>query len=204
FHEDDVLGREYLATAVNILEHHAECGFVAAELHEFRDEVPRIDRDRINGTAPAFEHLSSGPELLRAIFRGVEPMFGSILYRRTAIAGVTPALDDYATLADRPFLLAILKNWSAAIVREPLAWYRYHQEGDGRHRTMTVDHILRLFRTYRSTLPGTLGAEDRALFFSYSADWLVALYNLVAADRRPSLRSFLFQAWREGLYDPRW
>jgi len=32
---------------------------------------------------------------------------------------------------------------------------------------------------------------------------LVALYNLVPPDARPSLRSFLFQAWREGLYDPR-
>jgi hypothetical protein len=32
----------------------------------------------------------------------------------------------------------------------------------------------------------------------------VALYSLVPAGRRPPLRTFLFRAWREGLYDPRW
>src|SRR5205823_12671958 len=79
----------------------------------------------------------------------------------------------------------------------------YHGDGDGRHSTMRVEHILRLFRTYRSTLPHTLSARDQALFFSYSGHWLVALYHLVPAGARPSLRSFLYHAWREGLYDPR-
>ena len=69
---------------------------------------------------------------------------------------------------------------------------------------MTAEHILRLFRTYRSTLPPALSARDQALFYSYSGYWFTTLYNLVPSDGRPSLRSFLFKAWREGLYDPRW
>jgi glycosyltransferase involved in cell wall biosynthesis len=199
FHEDDLVGRHYLEAAIGILEHQPGCGFVAVELHEFVDE-PSSNMLSRPVCSPMHEHFKSGAEFLGGIFRGVEPMFGSIVYRRTAIEHVTPALDHYGTLADRPFLLAILKNWSAAIIREPLAWYRRHEHGDGRHETMRVEHILRLFRTYRSTLPPAVSARD---FFAYSGDWLVALYHLVPADARPSLRSFLFHAWREGLYDPR-
>jgi glycosyltransferase involved in cell wall biosynthesis len=200
FHEDDLVGRHYLEAAIGILEHQSGCGFVAAELHEFMDEPSSEVLSRPPGSR-AHEQFKSGAEFLGAIFRGVEPMFGSIVYRRAAVEHIVPALDHYGTLADRPFLLAILKNWSAAIIREPLAWYRRHDNGDGRHETMSAEHVLRLFRTYRSTLPPTLIARE---FFSYSSDWLVALYSLVPADRRPPLRTFLFRAWREGLYDPRW
>jgi glycosyltransferase involved in cell wall biosynthesis len=199
FHEDDLLGRHYLEAAVGILEHQSGCGFVAAELHEFAEE-PSMEMLSRPAGAPAHEHFKCGADFLCGIFRGVEPMFGSIVYRRAAIEPLTPPLDHYGTLADRPFLLSILKNWSAAIIREPLAWYRRHDGGDARHETMRVEHILRLFRTYRSTLPHTQPPRD---FFSYSSYWLVALYNLVPREARPSLRSFLFQAWREGLYDPR-
>ena len=174
FHEDDLLGRDYLAGAVDILEEKPDCGFVAAELHGFRDDPAAEDLAR-SVRSPKHELIDSDADLLRAIFRGVEPMFGSIVYRRTAIADVTPALDEYATLADRPFLLAILRKWSAAIVRAPLAWYRAHDAGDGRHGTMRAEHVLRLFRTYRATFPRSLDARDQALFFSYSGHWLVAL-----------------------------
>lgn len=201
FHEDDLLGHDYLSAAVATLEAHPSCGFVAAELHEFRDE-PDHAMLRRPCASPSLELVTSGADFLRAIFRGVEPMFGSIVYRRSAVEGVVPELDEFATLADRPFLLTILKRWSAAIVREPVAWYRRHGEDEGRHRAMTAQHVLRLFRRYRSTLPKTLDAEDRSLFYAYSGYWLIALYDLVPAAGRPSLRSFLFQAWREGLYDP--
>jgi glycosyltransferase involved in cell wall biosynthesis len=201
FHEDDLLGRDYLSAAVAILESHPSCGFVAAEIREFRDEPDGATLSR-PCPSPSFEPAACGAEFLRAIFRGIEPMFGSIVYRRSAIEGLVPELDEFATLVDRPFLLTILKRWSAAIVREPLAWYRAHGEDEGRHRTMTAEHVLKLFRTYRSTLPKRLDAEDRSLFYAYSGYWLIALYHLVPAAGRPSLRSFLFQAWREGLYDP--
>jgi len=166
FHEDDLLAEGYLAAAVGILERQPACGFVAAELNEFQDEPGRADLARIVAS-PAHEVFSTGADFLRAIFRGVEPMFGSIVYRREAIAGMEPELAHYGTLADRPYLLSILRRWSAAIVREPLAWYRAHHHEDGRHQAMTVEHILRLFRTYRSTLPPVLTAREQALFFSY-------------------------------------
>ena len=45
--------------------------------------------------------------------------------------------------------------------------------------------------------------RDRALFFSYTGYWLIELYRLTPPAQRAPVRQFLFQAWREGLYDPR-
>jgi glycosyltransferase involved in cell wall biosynthesis len=204
FHEDDLLHRDYLGAAVEILDSHPSCAFVACELREFKDEPPAAERDRRNAH-PAYDLFSSGPELVRGILRGVEPMFGSVVYRRAALASVRPAHDLFATLVDRPFLLAILKNgWSGAVIREPLVWYRgHHQEGDTRHLAMTTEHVLRLFQTYRALLPAQWNKRDRALFFSYTGYWLFELYRLTPPGSRPSVRQFLFRAWREGLYDPR-
>src|SRR6185436_12463222 len=108
FHEDDLLHRDYLSAAVEILDSHPACAFVACELREFKDEPPAEQRDRPNAH-PAYELFNSATELVRAILRGVEPMFGSVVYRRAALAGIHPSHSEYATLVDRPFLLSILR-----------------------------------------------------------------------------------------------
>jgi hypothetical protein len=132
-------------------------------------------------------------------------MFGSVVYRRAALAGVKPDHQRYATLVDRPFLLSIVdRGWTAAVIREPMAWYRQHPgDGDTRHLAMTADHILNLISLYRSKLREPLNIEDRALFFSYSGYWLFELYRLTPPASRPAVWRFLFNAWRRGLYNPR-
>ena len=155
------------------------------------------------------EHLAvarivSPADFMRAIFRGIEPMFGSMVYRRAAVDGREAAHGEFATLVDRPFLLEILARWSGAIIREPLVWYGRHGDGDDRHLAMNTEHIFRLFSLYRATLPKRLSAEDRALFYAYSGYWLFTLYRLVPPADRTPLRPFVFRAWRHGLYNPRW
>ena len=167
FHEDDLLHRDYLAAAVEILDSHPACAFVASELREFKDEPPAAERDRPNAH-PAYDLFATGAELVRGILRGVEPMFGSVVYRRAALEGIRAPHDLFATLVDRPFLLSILQNgWSGAVIREPLVWYRgHHEEGDTRHLAMTTDHVLQLFRTYRAVAPDAVEqARPGAVFF---------------------------------------
>lgn len=203
FHEDDLLSRGYLASAVGVLERQPACAFVAADLREFSGELPQADLQRVV-ESPRVEVFPSGAAFLRGIFRGVEPMFGSVLYRRAAVRGVDALHDDYATLVDRPFLLAMLEGWSGAVIREPLAWYRAARAGDTRHVAMTADHIVRLFKTYKERLPQPLSHEDAALFYTYSGYWLFELFDLTPDINRPPFRRFLFRVWREGLYQPRW
>ena len=203
FHEDDLVGSHYLATAVSILERDPRCGFVAGELRQF-DAEPSAEALAAPADDPGVAAFTSPAGFLREVFRGVEPMFGSIVYRRAALAGVSPPHQEFATLADRPFLLRILERWSGAIVRDPLVWYRKHGESDDRHVAMNAEHILRLFKLYRAAFPARLSADDRALFYGYTGYALFTLYGLLPPAARPTLRRFVIRAWREGLYDPRW
>ena len=205
FHEDDLLSTGYIAGAVGILETNPACGFVATQLQEFTQE-PSPETLSQPIPHPAYEKFPTPADLVRGILRGTaDPMFGSVVYRRAALAGVTPDHARYATLVDRPFLLSIVeRGWMAAVVREPLVWYRHHERAaDARHLAMTSEHILHLLENYRSKLPVTLTKEDWALFYSYSGYWLFELYRLTPEDHRPPVWKFLFQAWRKGLYDPR-
>jgi glycosyltransferase involved in cell wall biosynthesis len=203
FHEDDLIGRHYLAIAVAILEADPKCGFVGGELREFA-EPPPADTLDLRPADPAIARFATRADFLRLIFRGVEPMFGSIVYRRAAVAGLAPAHERYATLVDRPFLMSILDCWSGAIVRDPLVWYARHGDGDVRHLAMSTEHILHLFSTYRTAMPSRLDAEDRALFYSYAGYWLFTLYRLTPPSGQSPLRQFVLRAWRDGLYNPKW
>jgi glycosyltransferase involved in cell wall biosynthesis len=203
FHEDDLLGSRYLATAVDILESEPSCGFVAAELAEFDREPSAAELDQPAPPA-SIERYADGAAFVRALARGVNPMFGSVVYRRAALDGIAPGHDEYATLVDRPFLLTVLERWSAAVVRAPIVWYRAHGSGDRRHDAMAPDHILRLFARYRSALPAAMTDADRRMFYDFSGYWLFALYRLVPPAAQSSLRRFVIRAWRDGLYHPRW
>jgi len=202
FHEDDVLGRHYLKAAVGILESHPSCGFVAAELREFQDE-PSREALAEPADDPSYDVFESPADFLRGIFGGLEPMFGSVLYRRAALDRVVPAHDEYGTLVDRPFLMAIMQRWSAVVLHDPLVWYRRHEDTT-RHAGMSADHIVRLFTLYRSTLSRPLSPRDQALFYTYSGYWLFTLYDLTPDDQRPAFGRFLFRVWAAGLYQPKW
>jgi hypothetical protein len=203
FHEDDLLSHSYIATAVTILESQPSCAFVACQLREFTGEPTTAELAKAF-TPPAFETFASAGEFVRGILRGVEPMFGSVVYRREALAAAHADHDAFATLVDRPFLLSILDHgWTAAVIQDPLVWYRHHGDGDTRHLAMTTAHILNLLRTYRAALPRDLSAGDRAAFFTYTGYWLFDLYRLTPPEGRPQVWKYLLRAWRDGLYDPR-
>jgi glycosyltransferase involved in cell wall biosynthesis len=203
FHEDDLLGSHYLEVAAGVLDRDPACGFVGAEVRQFERE-PSVEELAHAPRSPGVDRYASGEAFVRAVLAGVNPMFGSILYRRAAVAGIVPDHDRFATLVDRPFLMTILERWSAAIIREPLVWYRAHGDGDQRHLAMAPEHILRLLTCYRAALPPTLGDDDRALFYDFSGYWLFTLFRLVPPEARGSLRRFVMRAWRGGLYNPRW
>jgi glycosyltransferase involved in cell wall biosynthesis len=203
FHEDDLLGSRYLDTACRLLDADPSCGFVAAEMHAFAREPDAGELSRAIDPS-AIERYADGAAFVRALLRGVNPMFGSVVYRRAAVESLVPQLDDYATLVDRPFLLAILERWSAALVGGPAVWYRAHGGGDDRHLAMTPQHILRLIARYRAALGPALSGDDRPLFYDFSGYWLFALYRMIAPAERSSLRRFVVRAWRDGLYNPRW
>jgi glycosyltransferase involved in cell wall biosynthesis len=203
FHEDDLLSTTYLAVAAKILDEDPSCGFVACQLREFRDEPSEAGLAQAY-TPPSVERFAAAGNLVRGILGDAQPMFGSVVYRRSAVEGVQPEHDRYGTLVDRPFLLSIMdRGWTGALVRSPLVWYRHHGEGDTRHLAMTTDHVLQLLRQYRERLPVNWAAADRTAFFKFTGYWLFELYRLTPPTHREPVWKYLFRAWRQGLYDPR-
>src|SRR5471032_3140904 len=72
FHEDDLLNRHFLASAVSILETHPSCGFVAAQLREFTDE-PSPAQLAAASNGPSYDLFESPGDFLRGILGGLEP-----------------------------------------------------------------------------------------------------------------------------------
>ncbi len=201
FHEDDLLAPGYVGAAVQRLEADPRCGFVTAQLQSFQGDGEAAGLEPGAAQWVAFD---TPADFLRSVFRGVEPMFGSVVYRRAALDGISAEHDRFATLVDRPFLLAILERWTGALISEPpMAWYREHGAGDTRNRAMTGDHILHLLETYRAAFPSPMAPEDRTLFETYTGYWLPALLAMLPDDTQPPRHRVLFRAWRTGLYDPR-
>ena len=184
FHEDDLLGAHYLAIAVRFLDDHPGCGFIGGELREFAAEPP-AEALALPVERPVITPFASGVELLREVFRGVELMFGSIVYRRSAVTGLRVAHDEFATLVDRPFLLAILANWSGAIIRDPLVWYRKHGDVDPRHLAMNADaHPADVHRLPRRVPWAALAGGSGAVLRLH---WILAVHALrPGAARRPA------------------
>ena len=203
FHEDDLLSTRYIEAAVAVLQRDATCAFVACQLHEFSDEPASAELARTYSPVDV-QVFSTARDLVRGILRGVEPMFGSIVYRRSALQGVAPDHARYATLVDRPFLMAVMDaGWSGAVIQSPLVWYRRHGDGDTRHLAMTTTHVLNLLRTYREALPREWTDEDRSAFYKYTGYWLFELYRLTPPAERPPVWRYLLRAWRQGVYSPR-
>lgn len=203
FHEDDLMSRGFLAAAVGVLDSHPDCGFVAGELREFRGQAPPAGLDAVCAH-PAFEMFASPADFVRGVLRGIEPMFGSVLYRRAALADARAEHEQFATLVDRPFLLSMLPHWQGAVIREPLVWYRAAPDDDRRHDAMRTEHIIALLSAYKAALPQPLSPRDQALFYTYSGYWLFRLYDLTPVEGRPPFASFLFRVWRDGLYQAKW
>ena len=203
FHEDDLLGRHFLATAVGVLETHPTCGFVAAELREFTEEpsdaqLAAVPGDRaVRPVRVAGRFRAGDPRRRRADVR-----IGGLPPRRRS-----PACRSSTTPTGRWSIgrscSRSWSRWSGAVLRDPLVWYRHHPDG-ARHQGMHADHILRLFTLYRSFLPRPLSAADEALFYRHSGYWLFTLYDLTPDDQRPSFGRFLFRVWAAGLYQARW
>jgi len=203
FHEDDLMGRHYLQAAVRIFADDPTCAFVACQMREFDTDLTDDELGR-GGASPAFSMFTSSADFVRGIVRGAEPMFGSVVYRRSALSSARADHDALQTLVDRPFLMSILDaGWHGAIVEEPLVWYRHHGDGDTRHLAMTSANILRLLRIYRDALPDDWSNDDRTAYFKYSGYWLFEQYRMTPPANRPRVWRFQLDAWRQGVYSPR-
>ena len=100
FHEDDLLSAGYIEQAVGSSNAIPGAGSSRASC----GNSGRANRCRTRPARSGFgaRMFASGADLVRGILRGVNPMFGSVVYRRAALEHARPDLDRFDTLVDRP------------------------------------------------------------------------------------------------------
>ena len=179
----------------------AACGFVACDLRGIFDREP--------GRGPN----STGAFLIRRtlVFAGGAdlvarhpPAASTRCSARSSTAGRArpraPDLDRLRTLVDRPYLLSMMNSgWSAAIVREPMVWYRHHADGATRTAAMNADHRAPPAADISQTACPRSGRARMWRSSSRSCgDWLFELYRLTPPAQRPPVWRYLLPRLARG------
>lgn len=149
FHDDDLMHPELLESEIAVLEAHPELRFTACELAVFDEQHPPVPESR-PPVSPVI--LRDEADLALAIIRGANIPFDSVIYRASALQGVTFDLERYGTLADRPLLLSIAAQGGCALIPRPLVHHRHHGGQISKSLEITDENLLALFRFYRTAL----------------------------------------------------
>src|SRR5262249_60681329 len=131
-HEDALIRRGYLEAAVGFLERHRDGAWAAGELREFSVEPPAELIARGAGS-PAFELFASPAAFVRGVLRGIEPMFGSVVYRRAAPVAGRAAHARHAPPPGPPHFLSLMTPGARAVLRLTLLSHRAPRHNDARH-----------------------------------------------------------------------
>ena len=179
------------------------CGFVGGGVARIR-RAAAGRRARLLPAPPAVERFATRADFLRAIFRGVEPMFGSVVYRRAAVerTGRGARAVRHARRSAVPDVDP--GRWSGAIIRDPLVWYR---QAWRRRRPPSGDERRPHPAAVRYLPRRAAGAAQRrrsVAVLLLRGYWLFTLYRLTPPAGQSPLRRFVFRAWRDGLYNPKW
>ena len=185
FHEDDLLGAHYLATAVGdprsaIRRAGSSAASCASSRTSRRADV--LDCGRRNPADRAVRvagRLPAGDLPRRRADVRIDRLSARRRSRRCRGARA------FATLVDRPFLMSILRPLVGGDHPRSAGLVRQHGEGDvappgDEHRP----HPRGCSRSTARRCRRRSSADDRALFYAYSGYWLFTLYRLTPPAER--------------------
>jgi hypothetical protein len=180
FHEDDLLGSHYLATAVRFLEDHPGCGFIGGELREFTAEPPARGAGGTGGSPDdrlvRFQNRFPARRLSRGRADVRVDRLSPVRARRT------PRRRRHVRHAGRPAVPAgDLAKWSCAVIRDPLTWYRRHGDGD-RHMAMNAGpHPQAVYGVPRRVSPAVVARGPGPVLRLH---WILAVHAVPTSCRR--------------------
>ena len=196
FHEDDLMHPRLLEWEVRILQQRHRVMFVGTEMAFFRSgPLPELSPD-LTGDYEIYTEVS---QFVRTLLNGAPFNFGSVMYRRSGLHEVTEDYARFLTLCDRPFLCEIAKGGHSAFIREPLVYYRVH-EPDLRGNDLTEEHLIELYRYYRTCLPRLWNRSDRRLFFARSTNSLLESHPRLTEENKGSWLRFILKSMRAGVF----
>lgn len=163
FHDDDTIHPEYIGIAIEYLDSNQDVVWVGSNINF----IESIDHSKMSlfTTFKKTDFLKVNKlDLTRAILRGFNIGFDSVIYRKENLDSSYFNTTLYDKWADRPFIISIIKNKSVAITKNKFVNYRIHsnQDSQGESSSTYIKNIINLFTYY-----GTILEEIDPRIFSY-------------------------------------
>lgn len=170
FHDDDVMHPELLAREVAVLDAHPDLVWIGTDLRFVHDDARMHDFDAVINKK-AFIYDAAG--ITRLILGGFNLCYGSVMYRSKHLTEMQMR-ELYFKWGDRPYLIELLKQGKAGILKERLVNYRIHPGQDSQASTQdTAQYAINLLLFYKDALHGLRTASDRRLFYSHVVNTVV-------------------------------
>jgi glycosyltransferase involved in cell wall biosynthesis len=201
FHEDDLMAPGLLELQTSLLTDFPELAFIGSEMQGF-DQYNSLPQN-MQKSPPRYEIYNDVANFVRDLLGGAELIFGSVIYRKSALEGIDPNddYDAYLTFCDRAFLCRIMGNGYGGLIKERLVYYRFHGNNDQRSKGLRTDHLIGFLSFYRSCLPQDLDQNDRMIFSRYSANAIIDMLvkpETTMNDRR----DLILGSIRRGILNP--
>jgi len=186
-HEDDILHKDYLKKAKEILNNDKDVIFVATIADWFKTDKELSNKfnkaKNIDNVA-----ILNKVDFIREIIDGKHITFGSIVYRNSYL-DEEPDFKQYGVLCDRPFLISLIKDKKVALIKNKAIFVRDHGEKDNRFSTVTEEHCLNLMNFYKKNLPNPNSGDMKKLLF-FSTNNLIGAYSGLT-NKQMSLYQFI-------------
>ena len=194
FHDDDVMHPELLACEVAALDAHSELVWVGTDLQFVKDNANMHDfADIKNGKVSLYDAAG----ITRLILQDFDLCYDSVMYRSDHLLDML-SRELYSKWGDRPYLIGLLQQGKAGIIKEKLVNYRIHPGQDSQASTRdTVQYAINLLTFYRDMLFGLRTASDRRLFYAHVADTVIPA-AIASSHTIAEFRRFLEPYRRQG------
>ncbi|PID92051.1 MAG: hypothetical protein CSA96_05235 [Bacteroidetes bacterium] len=193
FHEDDLMHKDFLKQSLAALESAKESLFSWCEIGFHKQ-----------ASSPVYQHRGGKwrevdqRTLTALLLEGKSLGFGTVVYRKSRLAGQAFDLNHFSVLADRPFLLSMLDRSKAIVLEDVLVSVNAHEEEDTRWSNLKEEHVYHLHTCYKSMFPGRFARLSKKLRAGFSRSML-DVYRLLPAENKVPLAVFVLKAWFRGL-----
>lgn len=170
FHDDDIMHPSALASELAVLDSRPELLFVGSNIAFFKNgNILKFDEEYISSID--YEIYKDNERFTLALLSGISLGFGSVIYRKNFLKGEVFDFNRFSVIADRPFLVTLVKKGPCAFIKNKLVNYRLHPEQDSNtSSSLKLKHILNLLSFYRSNLPAKLTWRQKRRFFNFSTN----------------------------------
>jgi glycosyltransferase involved in cell wall biosynthesis len=196
-HYDDILHRNFVASALSALEQNPDMAFVGSVYTAFNkyEEIKHLDVTKADDQSVA---QYTEVDFVRFLLKGNHFAFGSVVYRTASVGDNKFDLEHFDITCDRVFLLRVMREKVCGVLNRSLFFYRNHGLGN-RVKTFTANHVFNLFLFYRKYFPEHVSPQDARLFLRNATNNLLLVYYQLLPRNRPSRYSFIKHGKRLGL-----